>query len=180
MHGVVFVELEKYVSTEYGLRTWTQATEHAGVGGKIYMAFNEYPDAEINAIVMATASMVGHTVPELLEGFGEFIAPSLLKMYGHLLAPSWKALDVIENTEATVHTVVRSKNPGAHPPQLRTKRSSPNEVVLIYSSKRQMCSLAIGVGRGLGRYYKENLSIRQTRCMHRGDPHCEIIFQKLD
>ncbi|MCU1239501.1 MAG: hypothetical protein JWO71_227 [Candidatus Acidoferrum typicum] len=133
MHGVVLAELEKYFSTEYGQRAWTQVTEHAGVGGKIYMAFNEYPDAEINGIVMAVASMSGRTVPEVLEGFGEFIAPTLLKMSAHLLAPSWKSLDVIENTELTVHTVVRSNNPGAHPPQLRTKRSSPNEVVLIYS-----------------------------------------------
>jgi hypothetical protein len=35
-------------------------------------------------------------------------------MFGHLLLPEWKTIDVIDNTEGTVHTVVRVKNPGAN------------------------------------------------------------------
>lgn len=84
---------------------------------------------------------------------------------------------MIENTEGAVHTVVRVKNPGARPPQLRTRRTSPNEVLLAYTSLRQMCFLAIGIGRGVGRHFKQNLIIKHNRCMHSGDPYCDISYR---
>jgi predicted hydrocarbon binding protein len=49
----------------------------------------------------------------------------------------------------------------------------------VYNSPRPMCSLAIGIGRGLARQFKENLTIRQARCMHKGDPECEIVYRKV-
>jgi hypothetical protein len=69
----------------------------------------EYPDAEIVAIVGAASSITGLSVSAVLEDFGEFIAPALIKMFGHLLWAEWKTIDVIENTEGTVHSVVRVK-----------------------------------------------------------------------
>lgn len=179
MHGVVFAELQKFVSTNHGDDAWAELLKRAGLGGKMYLPFNEYPDSEIKALVTSASAMTGQSPAAVLESFGEFITPALIKMYGHLLGPAWTALDVIENTEGTVHTVVRANNPGAKPPKLRARRSAPGEVVLVYDSPRQMCSLAIGIGRGLARHFKENLTIRQTRCMHRGDPHCEIVYRKL-
>jgi len=179
MHGMVFAELQEYVSGKHGPGVWDQLLQNAKLGGKLYLPVNEYPDSEIKAIVSAAVSMTGRPVAEILEEFGEFIAPSLLKLYGHLLAPNWTALDVIEHTEGTVHTVVRIKNPGARPPQLKAKRTAPNEVALVYTSPQQMCFLAIGIGRGLGRHYHENLTIVQTCCVYRGDDFCEIVYRKM-
>jgi predicted hydrocarbon binding protein len=179
MHGVVFTELEKFVSTNHGTSGWEELTKRAGLAGKMYLPVKEYPDSEIKALVTAASAMINQSPAAILESFGEFIAPSLLKMYGHLLSPTWTALDIIESTEGTVHTVVRVKNPGARPPQLKAQRTSPEEVVLVYNSPRQMCFLAIGIGRGLARQFKENLTIRQTRCMHKGDPECEIVYRRV-
>jgi len=178
MHGIVFVELEKFVTHTHGSNAWAQLTSHVGVAGKIYLPINEYPDSEIKSLVTAASSLTNVPPSAILESFGEFLTPSLLSMYGHLLLPQWTSLDVIEHTEGTVHTVVRLKNPGAHPPKLKASRPSPDEVLLQYSSPRQLCFLAIGIGRGLGRHFRENLMIRQQACMHRGDSACEISFRK--
>jgi hypothetical protein len=113
-----------------------------------------------------------------VEAFGEFIVPSLLKMYGHLIKPNWKSLDIIEHTEGTVHAVDRVNDKDALPPKLRTRRTGPDTIVLVYDSPRKMCALAIGIGKGLARHYKETLSIDQTKCMHKGGPFCEIIYRK--
>ncbi len=56
-----------------------------------------------------------------------------MRMYGHLLKPEWRAIDIIDHTEGTVHAVVRVKNPDAKPPKLKTQRLSPNEVLLVYT-----------------------------------------------
>jgi len=113
-----------------------------------------------------------------VEAFGEFIAPSLLKMYRHLLKPNWKSLDIIEHTEGTVHAVVRTSDKNALPPKLLRRRTGPDTVILVYDSPRKMCALAIGIGKGLARHFKETLSIDQTQCMHKGGKFCEIVYRK--
>jgi hypothetical protein len=179
MHGIIFAELQKYVDTKHGRGTWNQLLKKAGLENKVYLPIKEYPDTEVVGLVGAVSSIVGLPVAEVLEDFGEFIAPALMKMFGHLLLPEWKTIDVIDNTEGTVHSVVRAKNPGAKPPELQTVRRSYDEVVLIYASPRKMCALAIGIGKGLGDYFHENITAIQTMCIHKGAPKCEIVFRKI-
>lgn len=179
MHGLIFAELQKYAETMHGKGTWDALLKKAGLAAKPYLSVKEYPDAEAVALVVAASSMTGLSAAEVLEAFGEFIAPDLMKMYGHLLRPEWKTIDVIDNTEATVHSVVRVKNPGAKPPQLKTVRHGANEVVVFYTSPRQMCALAIGIGKGLAKHFNENIVIQHTACMHKGASQCEIVFRRV-
>ena len=86
---------------------------------------------------------------------------------------------MIANTEAAVHTVVRVRNAGAKPPQLSTKRLAPDQVLLVYTSPRRMCGLAIGIAVGLGQHFQEKIVATQTMCMHKGATRCEILFRKI-
>src|SRR6266851_603317 len=104
--------------------------------------------------------------------------PRLMNMYGHLIPGEWKTLDVIEKTEETIHNVVRVQTPGAKPPVLHTIRRSEDEVVLIYGSPRKLCAFAIGIARGVAKQFNETIEVTQTKCMHSGAPHCEIVFRK--
>ena len=177
MHGMVFGELERFVSEKHGKAQSKLLLDKAGISNRVYLAVNEYPDAEIVSLVKAAAEMTCAESSAVLEAFGEFIVPSLVKLYGHLLKPEWKTLEVINNTEHAVHTVVRVKNPGAKPPLLKTRREKES-VVLIYHSPRKMCSFAIGIGRGLAKHFREKISIHETECMHKGAHSCVIVFTK--
>jgi len=139
---------------------------------------SEYLDAEMEALVAAAATMSGLSASVVLEDFGVFIAPPLMNMYGHLIPGDWKTLDVIEKTEETIHHVVRVQTPGAKPPVLHTIRRSEDEVVLIYSSPRKLCALAIGIARGVAKQFNETIEVAQNKCTHNGAPHCEIVFRK--
>lgn len=177
VHGIIFSELRKYVEAKTGNKGWDALTARAGLGMKLYTPFGAYPDAEVVALVTAASEATGRSVNAILEDFGEFIAPSLISMYGHLLDPKWKTIDVFEHVENTVHTVVRVKNQGAAPPILKIARTGPNEATLTYDSPRRMCAVAKGIAKGVGKHFKENLSITETQCMHRGAPHCTIYFR---
>ena len=85
MHGLIFAELQKYAETKHGKGTWQALLKKAGLETKVYLAIQEYRDAEVVALVVAASSMTGLPVAEVLEDFGEFIVPDLVKMYGHLL-----------------------------------------------------------------------------------------------
>lgn len=178
MHGIIFTELRNYVTTGLGQDAWPTLLKEAGLDGKSYLPVKEYPDAEAGALVAAASRITKKPIGAIMEGFGIFLAPKLLMMYRSLIDPTWRTLDVIENTEQTIHRVVRIRNPGAHPPALRTTRTRPNEVVLLYSSPRRMCSVAIGIAKGLGVHFGETVSVTETRCMLRGAAECEIVIQR--
>ena len=165
MHGIVFAELQKYAETKHGARTWQQVLTKSGLASKLYFPVQEYPDSEIASLVRATSEMTGQPTLALLEDFGQFIVPSLLRMYGHLLKPGWKS--------------IRVQNPGAKPPQLKSQRLSDSEVLLVYDSPRRMCALAIGIAKGLALHFGENITTRETICMHKGANRCEILFRKI-
>jgi Haem-NO-binding len=174
MHGLIFAELKKYAETKHGKGTWQALLKKAGLETKIYLAIREYPDAELVALVAAASSMTGLPVPEVLEDFGEFIVPDLVTMYGHLLRPEWGAIDVIENTEGTVHSVVRVKNPGAKPPELRTERHGANEVVCSTRLPGRCVLLPSALARGWQNTSTRTSSLNRRRACTRARPNVKL------
>lgn len=179
MHGIIFTELKKFVESNYGSATWTQLLKDAGLGVKLYMPVHDYPDADAIAIVTAASKATKMPPDQILEKFGEFIAPSLLGMYRTLIQPQWKTLDVLENTEETIHSVVRKRNPGAKPAEITAVRVGPNQVNLTYRSARKMCSVAKGIVHGMARHFGERVNIMELRCAHNGAADCQMIIKVI-
>ena len=178
MHGIIFSELRKYVVAKLGGPDgWDSLTARAKLGDKLYLPTREYPDAEAAALVDAAASMTGADGDRILQDFGEFMVPDLLRLYGALLDPTWRTLDVIEHTEVTIHRVVRLRNPGARPPELRCTRPGPDEVTLLYSSARRMCGVAKGIARGLASHFGDTIDVAESSCMAAGAPECRIAIR---
>jgi hypothetical protein len=174
MHGIIFSELQKYVETKYSSEVWKGLLKEAGIGNRLYVPFQTYPDQEVMMLVSTASKLTGQPVGQILEDFGEFIAPDLMNLYRSLVDPRWKTLDFLEHTEATIHRVVRLKNAGAEPPELKVSRASPTEVLITYTSARRMCGVAKGIARGLARHYDESVTITESACMLRGHPKCLI------
>ena len=174
MHGSIFAELRKYVTTKHDAATWDTLLADTGLQGRNYMALLVYPDEELVALVGAASKRTGTPAEALLRDFGEFIAPDLLALYKAYVKPEWSALDVIEHTEGTIHKVVRMRDKGATPPYLEAHRVSPTEVKVVYTSQRRLCAVAKGIVAGISKHYKQPLRIEETECMHRGAPRCTL------
>ncbi|MEX2584643.1 MAG: heme NO-binding domain-containing protein [Gemmatimonadota bacterium] len=174
MHGVIFSELRKYVDTRLGSDAWNQLLTQAQLGNRMYLPIQEYPDGDMVALVGAASEVTGLPKEAILEDFGEFIAPSLLGLYRTLVKPEWKTLDLLENTEQTIHSVVRARNPGAKPAQLQAVRTGPDVVDLTYNSERQLCAVAKGILKGIAAHYDEELAITEKECMHDGADACRM------
>jgi len=174
MNGIIFIELGEFVESKLGQGAWKKLLEDTGMGFPLYVPTHDYPDEEATALIAAASKLTGTPPNELLEAFGEFIVPDLVKMFGHLIEPSWKTLDLIANTEQTIHQSLRRATPNVNPPALKCERPSPEEVTIIYTSHRKMCSLAKGIAKGVANHYHERIGIIETTCMLRGGDRCEI------
>jgi hypothetical protein len=179
MHGVIFVELKKFVDARMGEGDWVDILASAGLGGRVYLPVREYPDSEAAALVAETRTRTGLDLDALFQQLGEFMAPDLLRMYGSLLGREWKTLEVIENAPATMHRVMRARNTAASPTDLRTERAGPDEVVVLYGAARRMCGLAKGLVRGLARHFAERIRLEESACMAKGAAQCRIRVQRF-
>jgi len=178
MHGIIHLELRKFIQARHGPEGWLRLLEQAGVATSLgYVRVGQYPDDELAAILAAAARKTGAAVEAILEDFGEFSAADLIAMYPGLVKPEWRTLDLLLHVEQTIHQVVRLRNAGARPPLLRCARPTAEEVVITYTSPRRLCALARGIIRGVARHYGEPVTITETTCMHRGAEACTISIR---
>jgi hypothetical protein len=179
MHGFIFTELRDYVIARLGGDAWPTLLEKAHLGPKTYLNYRDYPDEEAVLLVVTASGVTGLPAPTILEDFGAFIAPHLFKIYRPLIDPSWRTLEFIENTEATIHNVVRARNSAARPPTLRCRRLGPETLVVTYGSPRKLCAVARGIIRGLATHFQEKVEIVERDCMLAGQPTCQIQVQRV-
>ena len=177
MHGIIHLELQKFVTERYGEQAWQVLTQKAELGEEIFTPLQAYPDDFMFRLVSVAVDLTRTPAEELLEAFGEHLVNGYLALYGNLLKREWRTLDVIEHTEETIHRVVRMRQPGAEPPLLKAQRTAPDEVVLFYDSPRRLCAVARGIGRGIANQFGEAIAIDERKCVHRGDPGCVISYK---
>ena len=155
MHGTIFMLLKRYVQTQYDHSTWVKLKELSGLTEMDFNTRTVYPDEHIYELVGQAAEMTGIPAGELHEKFGEYLVPDLMYMYQRLVKPEWKTLDMLEHTEHTMHNHVRTEHSENSPPVLQVERISENEVMIEYVSPRRMGGLAVGIVRGLAKYFDE-------------------------
>ena len=175
MHGILYKGLKDLIVDRYGRDVWSEVRSEAGVGSKLYLPVNTYEDHELFELVEATAAVLDQDTTAILEPFGENIAAQLLDTYGNLVDADWTAIDLVEHTEEHIHTVLRAHNPELMPPELECHREDTDRVTVRYQSERRLCRVAIGIVRGIGAHYEEDLTISERHCMHSGDPYCELV-----
>jgi predicted hydrocarbon binding protein len=176
VHGLIFFYIQKFADVAASGTTSRHSVRMQSPAGLAkYLPSGVYPDADAVQLLQVIADSAGRPLPVVLEEFGEFLAPHLVRVAGKLVDPAWRTLDLIENTESLIHAMIRTTNPGATPPVLEAVRVTPNELHLVYSSSRHLCRLAVGLMRGLGRHYGDDIAVEESTCMLRGDPFCSFV-----
>ena len=178
MKGIVFQLLHRVVAAEYGEPTWDAVLTEAGADGA-YTSLGSYDDAELGRIVGASSRQLGLPADDVVRWFGRRAMPLLAEHYPKVFAPHTDARAFVLTLNAIIHPEVRKMYPGADVPDFDFDTSSPDELLMIYRSKRRMCAFAEGLLQGSADHYGQRASIVQPKCMHRGDPCCELRIQFL-
>jgi predicted hydrocarbon binding protein len=183
MHGLIFFYLRKFLAVAAPGTAVDGAAPSEGSSTSVlprtsrYLPTGVYPDADAVALLQEASQAAGAPLDDIVERFGEFLAPHLLKVARAEIDPAWTLLDLVEHTESIIHAMVRIKNPGATPPVLETLRVHDREMQLIYRSPRRLCRLAAGLIRGMAGQLGETVEIEETSCLHNGDPFCTFVIR---
>ncbi|WP_276281346.1 heme NO-binding domain-containing protein [Halorussus caseinilyticus] len=179
MHGIVLKGLKDFVTAEYDREAWRAIQDAAGLGGEVYVPITEYDDADALALVEAASDVTGEDVSDLLDAFGRFLVPPLVETYGVHVEEDWTGLELVANVEAYIHEALRAKQLSTYtPPALASEWVGDDRVRVTYASDRELCSLAVGLLRGVESYYDAAFEIEERTCMHDGDDRCELVVRQ--
>jgi hypothetical protein len=177
MKGVVFNLLEETVTRAFGADTWDHLVETSGVHGA-YTSLGNYPDAEIEALVVAAMQALSLDRDQVLRWFGQQAIPVLNELYPAFFDGPSSARAFTAGINTIIHSEVRKLYPDAACPHFRLRDAPDGGLVMDYLSSRNMCALAQGFVEGAAAQFGEQVDFRHVACKTKGDPHCrfEILW----
>lgn len=163
MHGSIFVLLKRFVENSYDYSTWIRLLEEAGVDRSTYEMHEMYPTSELFSIVSTASRITGINLYDLMESFGEFLVPDLLLIYKRYINPEWRTYEMLLNTEHAMHGAVMKEDNRATPPKLLVTKKGSKQLMVDYHSKRRMSGVAVGIIKGIAKYYEESGRVNVLR-----------------
>jgi hypothetical protein len=180
MHGSIFVLLKRFVETSYDFSTWIKLLEATGLAHVSYQMQEMYPTRQLFAIVHKAAEMTGIPSYDLMEQYGEFLVPDLLLIYNKYVQPEWRTYDLLLNTESAMHGAVKKQDGRTNPPMLLVTRKGPRQLMIDYHSKRRMAGVAVGIIRGIAKFYHESDIVTVTRLTAMDEERVQIKVDFLN
>lgn len=181
MKGTIFTSLADMVEEHYGLKSWQAMLDACPLStGGSYSSGGIYPDKEIMCLVSQLQQRLDVPLDILLRTFGEYLFVSLSKMHVNYLLSKRTARDFILSINDEIHRDIEKLYPGTSFPFLEYTNDIDNNLSLVYRSPRKLCFLAEGLILGVANQYQTDISLIHSKCMHRGDEHCQMDLTFYD
>ena len=172
MKGVIVNCLEELVRTKFGKGKWEEALEMSGIPkNSIFLPSQDIDDRTVMSVVKSVCSILEITINQVADAFGEYwmtgYAPRIYKTYFRGKNTAKEFLLSMDN----VHDLTTDNMPNAQPPKFEFEWENDNNLVMKYTSQRSMMDFMVGLIKGVGKYYNEDLEISQL-----GSNRVRIVF----
>jgi hypothetical protein len=172
VHGLIFTSFRDFVTAQYGPGIAKSVLE----GHPVHLLTEAYADEDFLAVVNKACEQTRVEMDDLVREFGAFAGEvTFPRLYPAFYSVAGSARPFLLTVETLIHELVRATIPNATPPQLLVTPLAEDGVRINYSSPRRLCVLVRGLVDGTASHYGEEADIKETACMHRGDPAC--VFQ---
>lgn len=172
MKGVIVNCLAEMVKEKFGEDKWQDALEKAGLDRKsIFFTTQDVDDNAALKIVDSVCKVLNISLVQAADAFGDYwinvFAP---KIYGAYYSGVDSAKDFLLNMDRVHQATIRS-TPGARPPIFGYEWKDDKTLIMKYQSHRQLIDFMVGLIKGVGKYYKEDLEVTKL-----GHDKVEIVF----
>jgi len=163
MKGAIINCLEELVFNGFGKDKWEAALEKAGFEKHtFFLSIQDIDDAKVLKLVGAVCSVLDLSLPQAADAFGEYwMCTYAPKNYGIFFSGIKSSRDFLLNMDK-VHHVTTATIPNAQPPHFEYSWENDKTLIMKYSSPRNMIDFMVGLIRGVGKHYNENLAISKT------------------
>ncbi len=175
MNGTIFVLLQQYTKKKGLSDLWIDVLKKEGFPeSKLFFSHEQYPDNILFHVIFQAAQELRQTPDQFLEEFGRSLGSYFFLTYKSVIDPCWKTLDLLEKLEEFNKNILQKGIPLTLTGTFSSKRVNPNNIIVVYSSPRQLCCLCMGLFKAFAIHYNEQILIHQPKCMLKNDPCCEF------
>jgi len=173
MKGVIVTCLESLVKEQFGQHSWENVLEEAGLDKHtLFNMTSNVEDKSVLDIIRAACKVLDLTPDQAADAFGDYwvnvYAPKVYSMYYRRKAHSAKEMLLHMDK---LHETVTSSVPDAHPPRFDYEWQDEHTLIMHYKSHRGLIDFLVGLIKGVGKYYNEDLRVAK-----KSETAVEIVF----
>lgn len=172
MKGVIVMCLRDLVTSTAGQKVWKQIlTEALDDEFAMFVAGTEVDDEKIMALLASTMTALNMTLPQAADAFGDhWVNRFARNMYGAYFERANSAREFLLQMDE-VHRATTERMEGAKPPRFTYEWKDDNTLIMGYQSTRGLIDLMVGLIKGVGTCYGEELEITKL-----SDDAVQIVF----
>lgn len=178
MQGAIFTAFSDMIIEKMGMEQWNELIDKTSpTSNGIYTSGAQYEDSELINMVVALSEKTGIPAEKLVEAFGQYLFDILYKNSPVDVSKIDNLRDFLLAIEDVIHVEVKRLNPDSYLPTFKYEDGPNGELIMYYSSKRQLCHASIGLIFGAAKQFDEVIEISHPQCMHDGAQSCKLIVK---
>lgn len=172
MKGIIAICLKNMIKDNYNIEKWNEILELSNIDPYIIInAVQDFDDDIILKMVDSTCKVLNISLEQAADAFGEYwmttFAPKIYEVYFREVD---SAKDFILKMD-DVHKKVTKNIPNAKPPKFKYEWKDDKTLIIEYISHRNLIEIMIGLIRGVGKYFDEELKVKKL-----SDTKAEVVF----
>ena len=173
MYGIVNKAIQDLVITNFGEEKWETILEKSGVEEDFFISSEAYDDDITYKLAGAASEVLGLTVGQVLNAFGEWwILKTGKEKYGGLLEAGGNGLRDFLINLPVFHNRVMLIYPKLTPPEFKVSDIEANSICVHYFSKRVgLQEFVRGLLSGLAKMYNTPAKIELMQTRDEGSTH---------
>jgi hypothetical protein len=161
MKGMVFTAFLEMVEKNFSADMVDDIIDDANLpSGGAYTAVGTYDHTELVSMVVALSKRTGIPASDLVEIFGENMFSLFYINYSNFFTDVPNAFTFLLGVDKVIHVEVLKLYPDARLPKFDCELNG-DTLSMIYRSPRCFSDLALGLIRGCGKHFAENLHIER-------------------
>ena len=172
MKGTIVRCLEELVSTQFGEDKWKKSLDDAGIkNSRIFLPFEDVEDSVVMQLITAVCKNLNISPSQAADAFGDY----WVNVYSQKLYPQYykkhkAARDFLLDMDA-VHVTMTKTMKDAKPPRFSYEWKNENTLIMHYKSHRGLIDFAVGLVKGVGKFYNEDLRVAKLEA-----DRIEVVF----
>jgi hypothetical protein len=162
MKGVIVMALKELVVSRFGAEKWAEALKFSGIDQEpLLIPISDFDDVVCLRVIGSVCKVLNLTFEQAADAFGDYWVNAYApKMYPAYYEGAKSAKDMLLKMDE-VHVQMTRYMENSHPPRFEYRWKDEKTLVMKYLSSRQLIAFLIGLIKGVGKYYREELTVRQ-------------------
>lgn len=155
MYGIVNKAIQDLLTENFGVDTWEAVKEKSGIDVDLFLSNEPYDDDITYLLAGAASEILGISVGDVLNAFGEWwILKTGKEKYGSLMQAGGNNLKEFLVNLPMFHNRIMLMYPKLTPPEFKVSKIEDNSIQVHYHSKREgLQEFVRGLLSGLGKMY---------------------------